>query len=41
MTMLHIIGSIALIFWFILTLLNWIGLDYKWWKTKVAHRREK
>ena len=36
MTTLHTVGSVALILWVTVTLLNWLGLDYRWWKNKLG-----
>jgi len=30
---------VVLIIWALFTLLNWLGLDYKWFKTKYGSRK--
>lgn len=33
--------TVLILLWFVLTFLNWFGLDYKWFKLKLKERGRK
>lgn len=41
MTALHIAGNVAIILAVIFLTLNWLELDYKWWRNKLHKEKQK